>query len=210
MSVDIEDPIPLRRLNVARLIMLYVRNFEITDPAEALQYFYFLRYGFFYEPFSLSIACILIFIIFGSRRNKRDPDGRNLFLTCVSDLTIECRDYDLLFGKMQRNGIRSRGLIDQFESIEIDVRKACELVGDELVKRGLFEDAVKLYDLAGVSLQWHFYYFPEKELSINLLWFSEIALCSRSKSNAFAISQFCCRRLCISQVRRGHCVNVFT
>lgn len=46
VSIDIEDPIPLRRLNVARLIMLYVRNFEITDPAEALQYFYFLRYGF--------------------------------------------------------------------------------------------------------------------------------------------------------------------
>lgn len=44
VSIDIEDPIPLRRLNVARLIMLYVRNFEITDPAEALQYFYFLRY----------------------------------------------------------------------------------------------------------------------------------------------------------------------
>lgn len=43
VSIDIEDPIPLRRLNVARLIMLYVRNFEITDPAEALQYFYFLR-----------------------------------------------------------------------------------------------------------------------------------------------------------------------
>lgn len=84
-------------------------------------------------------------------RNKRDPEGRNLFLTCVSDLAIECRDYDLLFGKMQRNNIRSRGLIDQFESIEIDVRKACELVGDELVKKGLFEDAIKLYDLAGVS-----------------------------------------------------------
>lgn len=44
MSIDIDDPIPLRRLNIARLIMLYVRNFEITDPAEALQYFYFLRY----------------------------------------------------------------------------------------------------------------------------------------------------------------------
>ncbi|XP_031627562.1 nuclear pore complex protein Nup93-1-like [Contarinia nasturtii] len=128
LSIDIDDAAPLRRLNVARLIMLYVRNFEITDPAEALQYFYFLR-------------------------NKRDPDGRNLFLTCVSDLAIECRDYDLLFGKMQRNGIRSRGLIDQFESIEIDVRKACEIVGDELVKKGLFEDAVKLYDLAGIEEQ---------------------------------------------------------
>lgn len=53
---------------------------------------------------------------------------------------------------MQRNGIRSRGLIDQFESVEIDVKKSCEIVGDELVKKGLFEDAVKLYDLADVSV----------------------------------------------------------
>lgn len=43
VSIDIEDPVPLRRLNIARLIMLYVRGFEITDPAEALQYFFFLR-----------------------------------------------------------------------------------------------------------------------------------------------------------------------
>lgn len=128
VSVDIEDPIPLRRLNIARFIMLYVRAFEITDPAEALQYFFFLR-------------------------NKRDPNGRNLFLCCVCDLAIECRDYDLLFGKMQRTGVRSRGLIDQFESIDVDPRKACEMVADELIKKGLFEDAIKLYDLAGIEEQ---------------------------------------------------------
>lgn len=68
---------------MARFVMLYVRKFEITDPAEALQYFFFLR-------------------------TLTDPDGRNLFLVCVSDLAIECRDYDLLFGKMQSSGIRSR------------------------------------------------------------------------------------------------------
>lgn len=154
LSIDIDDAAPLRRLNVARLIMLYVRNFEITDPAEALQYFYFLR-------------------------NKRDPDGRNLFLTCVSDLAIECRDYDLLFGKMQPNGNRSRGLIDQFESIEIDVRKACEIVGDELVKKGLFEDAVKLYDLAGVSintLKLQFQFQKKKNAKSNILQIEEQCL----------------------------------
>lgn len=91
------------------------------------------------------------FCVSDPNSNKRDPDGRNLFLCCVSDLAIECRDYDLLFGKMQRNGIRSRGLIDQFESIEVDPRKACEMVADELVKKGLFEDAIKLYDLADVN-----------------------------------------------------------
>lgn len=82
VSVDIEDPMPMRRLNIARLVMLYVKKFEITDPAEALQYYFFLR-------------------------NLKDPEGRNLFLVCVSDLAIECRNYDLIFGKMQPNGIMS-------------------------------------------------------------------------------------------------------
>lgn len=83
MSDDQGDPRPLKRLNIARLVMLYVRQFEITDTAEALQYFFFLR-----------TLC--------------DPDGRNLFLVCVADLAIECRDYDLLFGKIQTGGMRSR------------------------------------------------------------------------------------------------------
>lgn len=126
VSDDSEDPKPLKRINMARLVLLYVRKFEVTDPAEALQYFYFLR-------------------------NLADPTGRNLFLVCVSDLAIECRDYDLLFGKIQPSGVRSRGLIDQFESINIDAKKACEMVADELVKKGLFEDAIRMFDLAGVS-----------------------------------------------------------
>lgn len=124
LSVDIEDPQPMRRLNLARLIMLYVKKFEISDPAEAMQYFFFLR-------------------------NLRDPAGRNLFLVCVSDLAIECRDYDLLFGKIPPNGIRTRGLIDQFEGVEIDAKIAANLVAEELVRKGIFEDAIKLFDLAG-------------------------------------------------------------
>lgn len=93
--------------------------------------------------------CCYIFFIYS--RNLTDPDGRNLFLVCVSDLAIECRDYDLLFGKMQSNGIRSHGLIHQFESINIDAKRACRMVADELVKKGLFEDAIKMFDLAGIE-----------------------------------------------------------
>ena len=33
----------VRRLNFARVVLLYVRKFESTDPREALNYFYFLR-----------------------------------------------------------------------------------------------------------------------------------------------------------------------
>lgn len=130
--MDIEDPVPMRRLNIARLVMLYVKNFEITDPAEAIQYFYFLR-------------------------NLRDPDGRNLFLVSVCDLAIECREYYLIFGKMQPNGMLTEGLFQQFESVDFDTKSAAGMVAEELKKKGLFEDSIKLYDIAGIYEQALFY-----------------------------------------------------
>lgn len=125
LSVDIEDPKPIRRLNIARLVMLYVNKFEISDPNEALQYYYFLRH-------------------------LTDSDGKNLFLSCVTDLVTENRNYELIFGKIQMNGIRLRGLIDQFDGI-INIPAACNNIAEDFVKKGLFEDAIKMYDLAGVS-----------------------------------------------------------
>lgn len=126
LSVDIEDPKPIRRLNLARLVMLYVNKFEISDPEEALQYYYFLRH-------------------------LTDSDGKNLFLSCVTDLVTENLNYELIFGKIQMNGIRSRGLIDQFDGV-INIQSASNTIADDFVKKGLFEDAIKMYDLAGVSL----------------------------------------------------------
>jgi nuclear pore complex protein Nup93 len=123
LSVDVEDPKPVRRLNIARLVMLYVNKFEISDPAEALQYYYFLRH-------------------------LTDSDSKNLFLSCVADLVTENLNYELIFGRMQLNGIRSRGLIDQFDGV-INVQSACNSIADDLIKKGLFEDAIKMYDLAG-------------------------------------------------------------
>ena len=43
VSQEAGDPPCLRRLNIARLIMMYTRKFEATDAREALQYFFFLR-----------------------------------------------------------------------------------------------------------------------------------------------------------------------
>lgn len=43
VSQEAGDPPMVRRLNFIRLLMLYTRKFESTDPREALQYFYFLR-----------------------------------------------------------------------------------------------------------------------------------------------------------------------
>ncbi|CAK1544177.1 unnamed protein product [Leptosia nina] len=124
LSVDTDDPIPLRRLNLARLLLLYVRKFELSDPCDALHYYYFLR-------------------------NLKDPNGKNLFMCCCSELALESRDYELVFGRMDVNGLRSPGLVDQFNNPHIDTKVIALNVAEELVNKGLFEDAITVYDIAG-------------------------------------------------------------
>uniref|UniRef100_S4RD68 Nuclear pore complex protein Nup93 n=1 Tax=Petromyzon marinus TaxID=7757 RepID=S4RD68_PETMA len=67
LSREPNDPGPVRRLNLVRLLMLYTRKFEATDPREALQYFYFLR-------------------------AEKDGQGENMFMRCVGELVIETRE----------------------------------------------------------------------------------------------------------------------
>ncbi|XP_063617418.1 nuclear pore complex protein Nup93-like [Cydia splendana] len=124
LSVDTEDPPPLRRLNLARLLLLYVRKFELTDPSDALHYYFFLR-------------------------NLKDPEGKNLFMCCCTDLALECRDYEMLFGRSDTNtGVRSPGLLDQFNNPHIDSKVIALNVAEQLVNKGLFEDAITVYDIA--------------------------------------------------------------
>ncbi|CAG4943938.1 unnamed protein product [Colias eurytheme] len=125
LSVDTDDPNPLRRLNLARLVLLYVRKFELSDPSDALHYYYFLR-------------------------NLKDPSGKNLFMCCCTDLALESRDYDLLFGRMDpATGLRTTGLLDQFNNPHIDSKVIALNVAEQLVNKGLFEDAITMYDIAG-------------------------------------------------------------
>ena len=81
-------PSSTKRLNVARLVMLYTRKFEGSDPKEALNYFYFLR---------------------EIETPSDHINGSNLFTTCVSELVLESREYELLLGKILPDGSRLPG-----------------------------------------------------------------------------------------------------
>lgn len=120
LSRDQNDPVPARRLNLSKLIMMHTRKFEGTDPREALQYFYFLR-------------------------NLKSPSGENLFTCCVSELVLETREFEMLLGKMEPDGTRKPGALDKFQD---DTQKIIEAVARDTENKGMFEDAVKLYDLA--------------------------------------------------------------
>ncbi|XP_063801480.1 nuclear pore complex protein Nup93 [Pseudophryne corroboree] len=120
LAQEAGDPVGIRRLNFVRLLMLYTRKFESTDPREALQYFYFLR-------------------------NERDSREKNMFLRCVSELVIESREFDMLLGKLEKDGTRKPGAIDKFTR---DTKPIIGEVAAVAEQKGLFEEAAKLYDLA--------------------------------------------------------------
>uniref|UniRef100_I3M433 Nuclear pore complex protein Nup93 n=1 Tax=Ictidomys tridecemlineatus TaxID=43179 RepID=I3M433_ICTTR len=120
LSHEPGDPPCMRRLNFVRLLMLYTRKFESTDPREALQYFYFLR-------------------------EEKDSQGENMFLRCVSELVIESREFDMILGKLENDGSRKPGVIDKFTS---DTKSIINKVASVAENKGLFEEAAKLYDLA--------------------------------------------------------------
>jgi hypothetical protein len=87
------------------------------------------------------------------------------------------------------------GLIDQFESTSIDAKMACEMVAEDLVKKGMFEDSVNLFELASVSIFSHFFQnlqmlyfaFSLAELRTNLtLHFNNVVPgCSSEKQAGF-------------------------
>lgn len=121
--VDPMDEKPARRLNLARLIMLYVKKFELTCLNESLNYFFLLR-------------------------NYNDSNGQNLFKTSVSYLAVETKEYETILGKMHQNGVRTKGLIDQFSNVNVTAESIAQLVAENLVSKGVYEEAIDLYDIA--------------------------------------------------------------
>uniref|UniRef100_A0A023GM45 Nuclear pore protein n=1 Tax=Amblyomma triste TaxID=251400 RepID=A0A023GM45_AMBTT len=105
--------------NLARLVTSYTRKFEVTDPREALGYYYFLR-------------------------NIKGIRGENLFVACVSELVLETKEFGALLGKTKPDGCRMPGAVDLFH---FDTEQIIETVAGDCENRGLYEEAVSLYDL---------------------------------------------------------------
>lgn len=129
LSAEPDDPPPMKRLNLVRLIVMYAKCFEQTDTEHALQYYYLLRHF-------------------------KAEDGTNAMLNCVSDLLVEnCDDkmLELVFGVVdEANPFRfTGGIFDEFHTMDCDKYSLAGMVGDELSKRSNYESAIKLYFIAG-------------------------------------------------------------
>ncbi|PSN56287.1 Nuclear pore complex protein Nup93 [Blattella germanica] len=82
-------------------------------------------------------------------KNMKGSEGGNLFMSCVSDLALESREFDLLLGFLEATGLRIPGLIDTFQGVQADTKLIIQQVAMDSERKGMFEDAIKLYDLAG-------------------------------------------------------------
>ncbi|KAH9418444.1 Nucleoporin nup93 [Dermatophagoides pteronyssinus] len=121
LSRSPNDPVDIQRLNLAKLISIYTKKFEITNTIDVVYYYYFLH-------------------------NIHTPSEESLFNSYVSQLVRETKNYDLLLGYISTEGVRVPGAIDKFNQ---DVSVIITKVAIDLEKDGYFEDAVQLYDLAG-------------------------------------------------------------
>jgi len=116
---EASDPKSVKRINLASLLKMYTRKFECTDPREALEYYFFLR-------------------------DLRTPQNESYFALFISELALETREFELLFGKLEKNGARKPGAIDKFLP---ETDRIISIVAREVENRGLVEEAIKLYDL---------------------------------------------------------------
>ncbi len=77
----------------------------------------------------------------------KGPQGGDLFADCLSELVMESQEFESILGRMQTNGTRKPGAVDKFQT---DTSEVIRLVARGAEERGLYEDAVRLYDLAQV------------------------------------------------------------
>ncbi|XP_046606302.1 nuclear pore complex protein Nup93-like isoform X1 [Neodiprion virginianus] len=122
ISVDPVDKPPAKRLNFARLILLYVKRFEASDPKESLHYLFLLR-------------------------TMNDPYDRNMFAASAAEMVVDASptNRSLLIGRIDM-GQRLPGILDEFQ---INVEDVINISAETLNRKGLLEDAVTMYDLAG-------------------------------------------------------------
>ena len=78
----------------------------------------------------------------------KDKNNESVFTGCISELVLQSREFDLLLGRLNPDGSRTPGIVDKFK---VDVCEVTELVARDSEKKGLHEDAIKLYDLAKVN-----------------------------------------------------------
>jgi len=68
------------------------------------------------------------------------------FAQFVCELALETREFELLFGRLEKNAVRRPGIVDKFID-EAQTQSIISLVAEDIENKGLVEEAIKLFDL---------------------------------------------------------------
>jgi len=93
---------------------VHSHTFMVTFQQELLFFNFSGMLGVVYLFVAQSRSCTCVVF-----RSMKGPEGGNLFMTCVSDLALESREFDLLLGVLEPNGLRLPGLIDTFQGVQV-------------------------------------------------------------------------------------------
>ena len=91
-------------------------------------------YSISYQPF----LCTFESGTLPGTQGMRGTQDRDLFSTCVSELVMESREFEMLLGKIQPDGSRKPGCIEKFQK---DTSEVISFVAAEAEGKGLYEDA---------------------------------------------------------------------
>ncbi|GMT28865.1 hypothetical protein PFISCL1PPCAC_20162, partial [Pristionchus fissidentatus] len=120
--VRMEAVAPTRcQLNLARLINVYTKSFELTDIPRSLDYWYFLK-------------------------GISGPTRGDIFETAVSRAVYLTSEDGLILGKRTKEGKRTPGLIDDYVS---NADSVIDRVANDSLIGGAPADAIRLFLLAG-------------------------------------------------------------
>ena len=92
LSREPDDSEGVRRLNLTRLVLLYNRKFEASEPTQAVHYISFLR-------------------------DLKDRQGESIFSVCMSSLVITTQEFDLLLGRLEPDGRRNKEQEEQHRQV---------------------------------------------------------------------------------------------
>ena len=81
-----------------------------------------------------------------------DTQKNDLFSVCVSKLVMESKEFELLLGRVLPDGTVKPGAVEKFQS---DTSQVIDFVASDAEEKGLYEDAIHLYDLAKVCVCVH-------------------------------------------------------
>jgi nuclear pore complex protein Nup93 len=78
--------------------------------------------------------------------NGKTKRSISYFAQYVIELALETREFELLFGRLEKNAVRRPGVVDKFLS-ESETQSIISYVAEEIESKGLVEEAIKLFDL---------------------------------------------------------------